>query len=105
MTNSVCEDKIFYTCERSEWRKWLSENYEKFPESYKRIRISYINAARKRPKEFEKRLNNFLTSTRKNKMIKGYGGTEKYYFEENALALGGAAKPFRRNEAKAEPRT
>lgn len=194
MTKTVCEDKIFYTCERSEWRKWLSENfetekevwfvfpmkasgkksvlyndaveealcfgwidstiknlddlhriqhfsprkkgsgysrlnierlirlekqdllhpkiresvleiinesyvfpediiqtlkaeksvwenYEKFPESYKRIRISYINAARKRPKEFEKRLNNFLTSTRKNKMIKGYGGTEKYYFD------------------------
>lgn len=56
------------------------ENCKNFPEGYKRIRISYIDAARNRPKEFEKRLNSFLNSTRKNKMIKGYGGTEKYYW-------------------------
>lgn len=55
------------------------ENYLNYPESYKRIRIAYIDAARKRPEEFEKRLNNFIRKTRENKLITGYGGIEKYY--------------------------
>ncbi|MBR4462320.1 MAG: YdeI/OmpD-associated family protein [Erysipelotrichaceae bacterium] len=55
------------------------KNYERFTEPYKRIRIAYIDAARKRPKEFEKRLNSFVEKTRKGKLIKGYGGIEKYY--------------------------
>ena len=54
-------------------------NYQAFPESYKRIRIAYIDAARKRPKEFKKRLNSFINKTRENKIISGYGGTDKYY--------------------------
>lgn len=55
------------------------ENYQKMPESYKRIRIAYIESARKRPEEFEKRLNNFIGKTKENKQIKGFGGIEKYY--------------------------
>ena len=55
------------------------ENYSSFAEPYKRIRIAYIDAARKRPEEFEKRLTNFINKTRENKMIVGYGGIEKYY--------------------------
>ena len=55
------------------------EHYAAFPESYRRIRVSYINAARKRPAEFEKRLNNFIQKTRENKLITGYGGVGKYY--------------------------
>lgn len=54
------------------------ENYRKFSESYKRIRIAYIDGARKRPEEFKKRLANFIEKTRANKMI-GFGGIEKYY--------------------------
>lgn len=54
-------------------------NYQKFSESYKRIRIAYIESARKRPEEFKKRLNNFITKTKENIMIKGFGGIEKYY--------------------------
>lgn len=54
-------------------------NYCSFSDSYKRIRIAYINDARKRPDEFEKRLNNFIDKTKKNKRIKGFGGIEKYY--------------------------
>ncbi|MBQ7714780.1 MAG: YdeI/OmpD-associated family protein [Clostridia bacterium] len=54
-------------------------NYESFPEPYKRIRISYIEAARKRPDEFGKRLNSFIEKTRRGKMIRGYGGVGKYY--------------------------
>ena len=55
------------------------ENYQRFSDSYKRIRIAYIDVARKRPEEFRKRLNSFIEKTRSNKMIMGYGGIEKYY--------------------------
>jgi len=54
-------------------------NYESFTEPYKRIRIAYIDAARERPEEFEKRLKNFIEKTKKNMLIIGYGGIEKYY--------------------------
>jgi len=55
------------------------ENYEKFSEPYRRIRIAYIDAARKRPDEFTKRLENFIKKTRGGKRIVGFGGIEKYY--------------------------
>ena len=55
------------------------KNYQSFSEPYKRIRIAYINAARKRPEEFKKRLKNFIKRTRENKLIVGYGGVDKYY--------------------------
>ncbi|WP_420399391.1 YdeI/OmpD-associated family protein [Flagellimonas sp.] len=54
-------------------------NYQNFSESYKRIRIAYIESARKRPDEFEKRLQNFIAKTRENKLVRGFGGIEKYY--------------------------
>ena len=54
-------------------------NYLRFTEPYKRIRIAYIDAARKRPEEFEKRLRNFIAKTKENKLIKGFGGIDKYY--------------------------
>ena len=59
--------------------KEARKNYQNFSDSYKRIRIAYIDAARKRPEEFKKRLDNFIKKTRENKIITGYGGTEKYY--------------------------
>ena len=55
------------------------KNYLAFSEPYKRIRIAYIDAARNRKEEFEKRLANFMRKTKENKMIIGYGGVEKYY--------------------------
>lgn len=55
------------------------KNYQNFTEPYKRIRIAYIESARKRPDEFEKRLNNFVSKTKENKRIKGFGGIDKYY--------------------------
>ena len=55
------------------------ENYEKIPEPYKRIRIAYIDAARKRPDEFKKRLESFIKKTREGKLIVGFGGIDKYY--------------------------
>lgn len=54
-------------------------NFKNFSESYKRIRVAYIEAARIRSDEFEKRLNNFIEHTKKGKLISGYGGIDKYY--------------------------
>jgi len=55
------------------------EHFESFSQSYKRIRVSYIDAARNRPEEFQKRLDNFIRKTAENKLISGYGGIDKYY--------------------------
>jgi len=55
---------------------WM--NFQKFTESYKRIRIAFIDGARKRPAEFKKRLRHFIEMTEKNKMF-GFGGIEKHY--------------------------
>ena len=59
--------------------KTVWEYYQNFSAPYKRIRIAYINSARKRPDEFDKRLNNFIKKTKENKLIKGFGGIDKYY--------------------------
>ena len=54
------------------------KNFQKFSDSYKRIRIAFIEGARKRPAEFQKRLRYFIEMTEKNKMF-GFGGIEKHY--------------------------
>ncbi|MFW6222577.1 MAG: YdeI/OmpD-associated family protein [Bacteroidota bacterium] len=55
------------------------KNYQRFSDTYKRIRIAYIETARIRPEEFEKRLTHFIRKTKDNKKITGFGGIEKYY--------------------------
>lgn len=59
--------------------KEVWENYLAFPDGYKRIRVGYIAAARNRPLEFEKRLTHFISVTKENKTITGFGGIGKYY--------------------------
>ena len=59
--------------------KTVWNNYQQFSDTYKRIRIAYIQAAEIRPEEFEKRLNNFINKTKENKIITGFGGIDKYY--------------------------
>ena len=54
-------------------------HFNRFSESYKRIRIAFIDHSRKRPDAFESRLNNLLKMTKRNKMIVGHGGIDKYY--------------------------
>ena len=49
--------------------KTVWENYSKFPETYKTVRIGWIEGARNRPAEFRKRLDYFLKMTAKNKMF------------------------------------
>lgn len=62
---------------RQDARAW--ENYHRFTPAYRRIRVAYIDAARKRPEEFRKRLDNFIKMSRENRLIMGYGGINKYY--------------------------
>jgi len=54
------------------------KNFINFSPEYQRIRIGYVNGARKRPEEFQKRLNNLIKMNEKNKQF-GYGGIKKYY--------------------------
>ena len=54
------------------------KNFRKFSAPYKRIRIGFIEGARKRPAEFKKRLAYFIKKTEKNKQF-GFGGIEKHY--------------------------
>jgi uncharacterized protein YdeI (YjbR/CyaY-like superfamily) len=54
------------------------KNFQELSEPYIRIRIAFIDGARKRPDEFKKRLRYFIEMTEKNKRF-GFGGIEKYY--------------------------
>jgi len=54
------------------------KNFRAFSESYKRIRIAYLEGSRDRPEQFEKRLRNFLKMTKENRLI-GFGGIHKHY--------------------------
>lgn len=54
------------------------KNFQKYSTEYKRIRIGFIEGARNRPSEFQKRLNYFITMTENNKQF-GFGGIEKHY--------------------------
>jgi len=58
---------------RTAWR-----NFQAFSPAYVRIRIAFIEGARQRPAEFEKRLRYFIEMSAKNKLF-GFGGIEKYY--------------------------
>jgi hypothetical protein len=42
-------------------------NFRLFPGSYRRVRIGWIEGARRRPKEFQKRLRYLVEMTRQNK--------------------------------------
>ncbi len=54
------------------------QNFQSFSEAYKRIRIGFIEGARNRPEEFQKRLKYFIRMSEKNKQF-GFGGIEKHY--------------------------
>jgi uncharacterized protein YdeI (YjbR/CyaY-like superfamily) len=54
------------------------KNFQQFSDAYKRIRVAFIDGARKRPDEFKKRLRHFVEMTEKNKLF-GFGGIEKHF--------------------------
>jgi uncharacterized protein YdeI (YjbR/CyaY-like superfamily) len=59
--------------DRETWK-----HFRAFSDSYKRIRIGYIDGGRTRPDEFAKRLRNFVAKTKQNRVI-GFGGIQKHY--------------------------
>lgn len=52
-------------------------NFQQYSPAYQRIRVAFVDTARKRPEVFEKRLNNLLKKTAQNKQF-GFG-IEDYY--------------------------
>lgn len=52
-------------------------NFQRYSGSYRRIRIAFIDAARRRPEEFRKRLRHFLRMTEQDKQF-GFG-IETYF--------------------------
>jgi len=60
---------------RANQQAW--DNFQTYSGSYQRIRISYVDVARDRPEEFEKRLRNLVLKTEQNKQF-GFG-IESYY--------------------------
>ena len=53
-------------------------NFQAFSPAYIRIRVAYIDGARRRPAEFAKRLRHFVAMTARNRQF-GFGGIEKHY--------------------------
>lgn len=58
-------------------KKQVWQNFQSYSGAYQRIRIAYVETGRKRPGEFEKRLNNLIRKTEQNKQF-GFG-IEDYY--------------------------
>ncbi|MGE5249939.1 MAG: YdeI/OmpD-associated family protein [Bacteroidota bacterium] len=54
------------------------KNFQAFSPAYQRIRVAFIEGARDRPEEFEKRLRYFVRMTARNKQY-GFGGIEKHF--------------------------
>jgi uncharacterized protein YdeI (YjbR/CyaY-like superfamily) len=53
------------------------QNFSRFSGSYQRIRVAFVDSGRRRPGEFQKRLNHLIRKSEQNKQF-GYG-IEKYY--------------------------
>ena len=53
------------------------QNFQRYSGSYQRIRVAFVDGARKRPAEFQKRLKHLIRMTEQNKQF-GFG-IEKYY--------------------------
>lgn len=81
VTNILSEKFVYpsdiITALQADKETW--QNFNNFSEPYKRIRVAYVQDARIRPEEFEKRLRNLLAKTKQNKRIVGHGGVDKYY--------------------------
>ncbi len=54
------------------------KHFRRLSKSYVRIRIGFIEGARKRPQEFHKRLSYFVRMTAMNRQF-GFGGIDKHY--------------------------
>lgn len=60
---------------RENERAWM--HFQSFPVAYRRIRVAYVDGARKRPEEFRKRLDHLIDKTANGKQF-GFG-IEDFY--------------------------
>jgi hypothetical protein len=76
---TTLDEEFYYPCDiinalqqnKDTWRNF------NFTEPYKRIRVAYVDNARKRPIDFQKRLKNLVNKTKNNKKF-GYGINQFY---------------------------
>ncbi len=54
------------------------KHFQGFSPAYRRIRVAYIDAGRRRPEVYKSRLKSFIKATEKGKQI-GHGGIQKYF--------------------------
>lgn len=73
------KERLYWLAEHELIHPTVRRNFQHFSNPYKRIRIAYIEGTRKRPEEFKRRLKNFMEKAKQGKLIKGYGGIDKYY--------------------------
>jgi hypothetical protein len=52
-------------------------NFQRYSEAYRRIRVAFVDSARNRPAEFEKRLRNLIRKSEQNRQF-GHG-IEAFY--------------------------
>lgn len=71
----VFPDDIMQAIQANE-QAWT--HFQRFSPEYQRIRVAYVDTARKRPEVYESRLQSLIRETEKGKQI-GYGGVEKYF--------------------------
>ena len=81
VTNILSEEFVYpsdiITALQADKETW--QNFQRFSEAYKRIRVAYVHDSRSRPDFFAKRLANLLKMTKQNRKIIGHGGVDKYY--------------------------
>ncbi len=71
----VFPDDIIAAIQANE-RAWV--HYQGFSSACRRIRVAFIEGARTRPAEFQKRLRHFIAMTEKNCLL-GFGGIDAYF--------------------------
>ena len=71
----VFPEDIMQTIQHNE-QAW--KHFQRFSPAYQRIRVAYVDAARKHPEVYDSRLKNLMRATEQGKQI-GYGGIEKYF--------------------------
>ncbi len=86
----VFPDDIIAAIQANE-RAWV--HYQGFSPAYRRIRVAFIEGARTRPAEFQKRLRHFIAMTEKNRLF-GFGGIDAYFQPPPAMTAPERGQPY-----------
>ena len=67
-------------------------NFRRFSAAYRRIRLAFVEGARSRPAEFQKRLGHLVRRSARNEQF-GFGGVEKHYQDGSRVSLKDCCAP------------